>query len=160
PTRLRAFDARLAHDFPADSERYVVDAEGYAAVIVNGEVLLENGQPTGALPGRVLRGGGSGLTGHSWEFRVWDHALAPERSTLGAECRCVQSQTPTSVPLDCRLSTVDYNHEVRSLLRDPRRPPLGRAQRMARLQEHARAGRVRRSDGLARLLDRRASLPG
>jgi len=57
PTRLRAFDARLAHDFPADSERYVVDAEGYAAVIVNGEVLLENGQHTGALPGRVLRGG-------------------------------------------------------------------------------------------------------
>jgi N-acyl-D-aspartate/D-glutamate deacylase len=55
--RLRAGESRLARDFPADSERYVVDAEGYAAVVVNGEVLLEDGRHTGALPGRVLRGG-------------------------------------------------------------------------------------------------------
>ena len=44
-------------DFPADTERYVVDAEGYRATIVNGEVLMEDGQHTGALPGHVLRGG-------------------------------------------------------------------------------------------------------
>jgi N-acyl-D-aspartate/D-glutamate deacylase len=56
PTRLRAGHARLARDFPADSERYVVDAAGYAAVIVNGEVLLEDGRHSGALPGQVLRG--------------------------------------------------------------------------------------------------------
>ena len=55
-SRLRAGSARLARDFPAGSERYVVDAEGYAAVVVNGEVLLEEGKPTGALPGHVLRG--------------------------------------------------------------------------------------------------------
>ncbi|MCW5893690.1 MAG: amidohydrolase family protein [bacterium] len=55
-SRLRAGHARLARDFPAGSERYVVDAEGYAAVIVNGGVVLENGTPTGALPGHVLRG--------------------------------------------------------------------------------------------------------
>jgi N-acyl-D-aspartate/D-glutamate deacylase len=54
---LRAGHARLARDFPAGSERYVVDAEGYAAVVVNGQVLLENGRHTGALPGHVLRGG-------------------------------------------------------------------------------------------------------
>jgi N-acyl-D-aspartate/D-glutamate deacylase len=54
--RLRAGEARLARDFPADSERYVVDAEGYVAVVVNGQVLLENGRHTGALPGHVLRG--------------------------------------------------------------------------------------------------------
>lgn len=53
--RLRAGRARLARDFPAGSERYVVDAEGYVAVVVNGEVLLENGRHTGALPGHVLR---------------------------------------------------------------------------------------------------------
>jgi N-acyl-D-aspartate/D-glutamate deacylase len=53
---LAAGEARLARDFPADSERYVVDAAGYAAVVVNGEVLLENGRHTGALPGHVLRG--------------------------------------------------------------------------------------------------------
>jgi N-acyl-D-aspartate/D-glutamate deacylase len=30
-------------------------AEGILATIVNGEVLMENGRHTGALPGRVLR---------------------------------------------------------------------------------------------------------
>ena len=56
-SRLHAGSARLARDFPAGTERYVVDAEGYAAVVVNGEVLLEDGRHSGALPGRVLRGG-------------------------------------------------------------------------------------------------------
>lgn len=55
--RLRAGHARSVCDFPGRTERYVVDAEGYAAVLVNGEVLLEDGRHTGALPGRVLRGG-------------------------------------------------------------------------------------------------------
>ena len=32
-----------------------LDAEGYAAVVVNGQVLLEHGRHTGALPGHVLR---------------------------------------------------------------------------------------------------------
>lgn len=55
PTRLRAGAARLVRDFPADGPRFVVDAEGYHAVIVNGEILLEHGVPTGALPGQVVR---------------------------------------------------------------------------------------------------------
>jgi N-acyl-D-aspartate/D-glutamate deacylase len=45
---------RLVSDFPAASSRYVVDATGYTAVLVNGTILLEDGQPTGALPGQVL----------------------------------------------------------------------------------------------------------
>jgi N-acyl-D-aspartate/D-glutamate deacylase len=57
PGRLRAGRARLARDFPAGTERYVIDAEGYRATVVNGEVLLVDGKPTGALPGFVLRGG-------------------------------------------------------------------------------------------------------
>lgn len=57
PERLAADPPRSARDFPADTERYVVDAHGYAFVIVNGRVLLEDGQHTGALPGHVLRGG-------------------------------------------------------------------------------------------------------
>jgi N-acyl-D-aspartate/D-glutamate deacylase len=57
PSRLRAGDAYLARDFPAETERYVIDAEGYALVVVNGEALVEAGVPTGALPGHVLRGG-------------------------------------------------------------------------------------------------------
>ena len=47
---------RFVRDFPAGSGRYVVDAEGYAATIVNGEVLLEQGKWTGATPGQILRG--------------------------------------------------------------------------------------------------------
>jgi N-acyl-D-aspartate/D-glutamate deacylase len=57
---LAAGDSYPVRDFPADSERYVVDAEGYRNVVVNGEVLLEDGKHTGALPGEVIRliGGG------------------------------------------------------------------------------------------------------
>ena len=52
--RLGTATPRLARDFPADSARFVVDASGYASVIVNGEVLLEDGRHTGALSGQVL----------------------------------------------------------------------------------------------------------
>ncbi len=52
---LAAGDSRVACDFPGNTERYVVDAEGYRNVVVNGEVLLEDGKHTGALPGEVLR---------------------------------------------------------------------------------------------------------
>ncbi len=54
---LAAGKARLARDFPADTARYVIDAEGYRASVVNGRVLLEDGEPSGDLPGAVLRGG-------------------------------------------------------------------------------------------------------
>jgi N-acyl-D-aspartate/D-glutamate deacylase len=53
---LAASDARLVADFPAGSSRYVVDAEGYRATIVNGAVLMEDGEHTGALPGHLIRG--------------------------------------------------------------------------------------------------------
>ena len=56
PAALKCGEAYLARDFPAGTERYVVDATGYRAVVVNGEVLLENGVHTGALPGHVIRG--------------------------------------------------------------------------------------------------------
>ena len=56
PERLASGDAYLARDFPAETERYVVNAEGYHWLVVNGEVVLENGKPSGALPGHVLRG--------------------------------------------------------------------------------------------------------
>jgi N-acyl-D-aspartate/D-glutamate deacylase len=56
PATLGAGEAYLARDFPAETERYVVDASGYRAIVVNGEVLLDEGVHTGALPGHVLRG--------------------------------------------------------------------------------------------------------
>ncbi len=54
--KLKAGHAKLVHDFPANTSRYIVEAEGYRAVIVNGKVVLEDNQPTGALPGVVLGG--------------------------------------------------------------------------------------------------------
>jgi N-acyl-D-aspartate/D-glutamate deacylase len=56
PTRLRAGKAHLVEDFPGPSARYVIDAEGYEGVIVNGVPVMEKGAATGALPGVVLKG--------------------------------------------------------------------------------------------------------
>ena len=53
---LAAGDAYRVRDFPADTERYVADAKGYRAVIVNGVPILEQNKPTGAMPGHVIRG--------------------------------------------------------------------------------------------------------
>jgi N-acyl-D-aspartate/D-glutamate deacylase len=44
------------HDLPDGGVRLKRDAIGIEYVIVNGEVLLEHGEHTGALPGQVLRG--------------------------------------------------------------------------------------------------------
>jgi len=46
----------VMHDLPAGARRLVQKAHGIAATVVNGEVVLRNGKPTGALPGRLLRG--------------------------------------------------------------------------------------------------------
>ena len=56
PARLAAGESRLASDFPADSSRFVVDAEGYVATIVNGQVCMDDGKYTGATSGHVIRG--------------------------------------------------------------------------------------------------------
>ena len=45
-------------DLPGGARRLVQKAEGISATIVNGEVTLENGKPTGRLPGALLRGPG------------------------------------------------------------------------------------------------------
>jgi N-acyl-D-aspartate/D-glutamate deacylase len=46
-------------DLPGGARRLVQKAEGIAATVVNGEVTLEQGQPTGRLPGALLRGPGA-----------------------------------------------------------------------------------------------------
>ncbi|MBM3489935.1 MAG: amidohydrolase family protein [Alphaproteobacteria bacterium] len=46
----------MVRDLPAGGRRLVQRAEGYAATVVAGEVTFENGQATGALPGRLVRG--------------------------------------------------------------------------------------------------------
>jgi N-acyl-D-amino-acid deacylase len=47
---------RIAHDLPTGAPRFVQGSTGYAATIVSGQVTIEQGEPTGALPGRLLRG--------------------------------------------------------------------------------------------------------
>jgi N-acyl-D-amino-acid deacylase len=48
-------DDELWHDGPGGTPRRVHGASGVHHVIVNGQVVLNHGQHTGALPGRVLR---------------------------------------------------------------------------------------------------------
>lgn len=44
-------------DLPASGMRLYADAIGIRKVIVNGEVILQDGMPTGARPGQILRSG-------------------------------------------------------------------------------------------------------
>jgi len=46
----------VEHDLPAGSRRLVQKAEGIHATIVNGQITLLDGAPTGAHPGQLLRG--------------------------------------------------------------------------------------------------------
>jgi N-acyl-D-amino-acid deacylase len=55
PDTVRPLPEVVVHDFPAGGWRMKEPAAGIMAVIVNGEVLMEDGKHTGALPGRVLR---------------------------------------------------------------------------------------------------------
>ena len=43
-------------DLPAGGRRIVQEADGYLATIKAGETIFENGQPTGAMPGKLVRG--------------------------------------------------------------------------------------------------------
>ncbi|MGF1596868.1 MAG: amidohydrolase family protein [Acidimicrobiales bacterium] len=54
---LRLHDPEMVYDLPAGGRRIIQRAEGYVATICNGEVTYEHGEHTGALPGRLLRGG-------------------------------------------------------------------------------------------------------
>jgi N-acyl-D-aspartate/D-glutamate deacylase len=46
----------LVHDLPGGARRLRQTATGFKATIVNGEVLMDGGHPTGVTPGRLLRG--------------------------------------------------------------------------------------------------------
>jgi N-acyl-D-amino-acid deacylase len=43
------------NDFPHNGGRFIVKSRGYLATIVDGEVIVQNGQHTGRRPGRVIR---------------------------------------------------------------------------------------------------------
>ncbi len=47
----------IVHDLPGGEWRRVQRAKGYRAIMVNGEITFDQGQPTGATPGKLLRHG-------------------------------------------------------------------------------------------------------
>jgi N-acyl-D-amino-acid deacylase len=56
---LTLYAPRVVHDLPNDGRRLRQLAKGYAATIVAGEVTYREGEPTGRLPGRLVRGEGT-----------------------------------------------------------------------------------------------------
>ncbi|MEQ8267961.1 MAG: amidohydrolase family protein [Parvibaculum sp.] len=54
--KLRILAPEMVFDLPADGRRMIQRAEGYRATIVNGAVTFENGEATGEMPGRLIRG--------------------------------------------------------------------------------------------------------
>ncbi|WP_297693256.1 amidohydrolase family protein [Phenylobacterium sp.] len=54
---LRLHRPVAVEDLPAGGRRLVQRAEGYRYTVKSGEVTFEDGAPTGALPGRLVRGG-------------------------------------------------------------------------------------------------------
>lgn len=54
---LRLHVPTIKYDLPAGGKRMHQAADGFVATIVSGEVTYERGEPTGALPGRLVRRG-------------------------------------------------------------------------------------------------------
>ena len=54
--RLHLHAPVVTHDLPAGGRRLVQRADGYRATVVGGTVVYRDGLPTGALPGRLVRG--------------------------------------------------------------------------------------------------------
>ncbi|WP_310779474.1 N-acyl-D-amino-acid deacylase family protein [Mycobacterium sp. Z3061] len=53
---LRLHKPVITHDLPAGGRRLDQTAQGYVATVVSGEVIAENGVPTSARPGKLVRG--------------------------------------------------------------------------------------------------------
>ena len=56
---LRLHAPEMVFDLPAGGRRLIQRVDGYRATIVSGEVTFENGEPTGARPGRLVRASAS-----------------------------------------------------------------------------------------------------
>lgn len=53
---LKILPPEMVFDLPADGRRMIQRADGYRATIVSGVVTFVNGQETGQMPGRLIRG--------------------------------------------------------------------------------------------------------
>ena len=54
--RLHIHAPEMVRDLPAEGRRLIQKIDGYRYTIKSGEVTFENGKPTGALPGKLVRG--------------------------------------------------------------------------------------------------------
>jgi N-acyl-D-amino-acid deacylase len=54
--RLQLHLPEMAFDLPTGARRMLQRAEGYVATLVSGQVVMRDCAPTGALPGRLVRG--------------------------------------------------------------------------------------------------------
>jgi N-acyl-D-amino-acid deacylase len=55
--RLRLHQPEFVSDFPAGGRRLVQRVDGYAATLIAGQPIFEQGEHTGAMPGRLVRAG-------------------------------------------------------------------------------------------------------
>jgi N-acyl-D-amino-acid deacylase len=55
--KLEILPSEVAEDLPGGEWRRIQKSKGYDWILVNGEITFENGEPTGALPGKFLRNG-------------------------------------------------------------------------------------------------------
>ena len=53
---LHIHPPKMVYDLPAGGNRLIQKIDGYRYTIKSGEVTFEDGEPTGALPGKLLRG--------------------------------------------------------------------------------------------------------
>lgn len=54
--RLTLHTPEVAYDLPAGGRRLIQRASGYKATVVAGQIIARDGEPTGARPGRLIRG--------------------------------------------------------------------------------------------------------
>jgi N-acyl-D-aspartate/D-glutamate deacylase len=54
--RVQLRPPEMVHDLPAGGRRLIQRADGYLATIVAGEIVMRDGEPTEARPGRLVRG--------------------------------------------------------------------------------------------------------
>ena len=54
---LRLHKPEMVYDLPGGGKRLVQGADGYKATICSGVVTYRDGEHTGQLPGRLIRGG-------------------------------------------------------------------------------------------------------
>ena len=58
PATVNTLEPEYVQDLPAKETRMIQKAAGVPHTVVNGEVVIQDGAPTGALPGKVLRPNG------------------------------------------------------------------------------------------------------